>query len=97
MRVVEAVDQVQVTGTARPRADGKLPRDLRLPRSREGRGLLVAHVQPANAAGPLQCVRDAVQAVAHDAVDPLDLGVLQSGNQKLRDAPIEHEVLPEKL
>ena len=50
VRVVQAVDEVQVARAARARAHGKLARELGLGRCCERRRLLVAHVDPVDAA-----------------------------------------------
>jgi hypothetical protein len=52
--VEEAVDQVEITGTATARADRELSGEMRLGAGREGRGLLVAHVHPLDFLLPAQ-------------------------------------------
>ncbi len=73
--VVEALDQVGVAGAAGAGADGQPAAELGLGGGREGAGLLVAHVHPADALGPADRVHDGVEAVADDAVDPLHAGL----------------------
>src|SRR4051812_39431868 len=72
MAVEEPVDEVQVAGSTAPGADRQAPGQLRLGARRERRDLLVADMDPCDFALPADCVRQAVQAVADDPVDPLD-------------------------
>jgi hypothetical protein len=55
-----------------PRADGKLARQMCLGAGRECGHLLVAHVNPLDLFLPSDRVSQTIEAVADDAVDPLD-------------------------
>jgi hypothetical protein len=70
--IEQAIDEVQVAGSAAPRADGKLARQMRLSAGRECGCLLVAHMNPLDFPLAPDRVGQAVEAVADDAIDPLD-------------------------
>ncbi len=85
VRVVEAVDEVQVARAAGARADGEFARHLRVGGRGEGGDLLVAHVDPVDAAlraaaGAAHGVDDGVEAVSDDAVDAAHTGGLELGD-----------------
>ena len=90
VRVVQAVDEVQVAWAARARAHGELACELSLGRSRERRRLLVAHVNPVDAAllgaaGFAHGVDDWVEGIADNAVDPMDSRVDELSHDLFRD------------
>ena len=90
VRVVQAVDEVQVARAARARAHGELARELSLGRSRERRRLLVTDVNPvdaalARAAGLAHGVDDRVERIADNAVDPVDSRVDELSHDLFRD------------
>ena len=64
----------RLPGPQLPGADRELAGDVRLAGRREGRDLLVAHMQPAEAALLAKAFGEAVKAVADDPVDPLHTG-----------------------
>ena len=72
MAVEQAVDQVEVAGTATPRADGQLAGQIGFCARGEGGAFLMAHVHPIDDVQPAQRVGEAVQGVADDAIDALD-------------------------
>src|SRR5450756_2475643 len=72
VRVEEAVDEVEVAGTAAPGARRQSPGQLRLRASGEGARLLVAHVHPGEFPASANCVRERIQAVTDDAIDAFD-------------------------
>ena len=77
VRVVQAVDEVKVARAARARAHRELASQLSFRRCRERRRLLVAHVNPVDAAllgaaGLAHGVDDGVEGIADDAVDAVD-------------------------
>ena len=74
MAVEQAVDEVQVARPAGAGADGELAGDVRVSACRERGHLLVARVQPLDAAVAAQRVGEPVEAVADDAVDPAHAG-----------------------
>ncbi|BDZ42336.1 hypothetical protein GCM10025865_16350 [Paraoerskovia sediminicola] len=92
VRVVQAVDQVQVAGAARARAHREVPGDLGLRGGHERGGLLVAHVDPFDAGavlvGAADRVDDRVQAVADDAEDVLDPRRDELGDEQVRDGAV---------
>ena len=84
--VEQAVDEMQVARPAAPRAYGELTRQMRLGGGRESGDLLVPDMDPLDLALPANCVGQAVQAVADDAVYPLDArlrrGFPRTGQQR---------------
>jgi hypothetical protein len=54
LAIEQAVDQVQVAGTAATRADRELSGQMRVRARREGRDLLVPDVQPVDLALPFR-------------------------------------------
>jgi hypothetical protein len=70
--VVEPVDEVHVAGAAASGAHGERAREVRLRPGREGRHLLVAYADPFDAVLFAQALGDAVERVAHHAVDAAD-------------------------
>jgi hypothetical protein len=72
--IEEAVDEMQIAGSAAPRTDRELSGQVRLGAGGEGSGLLVSHMQPLDLALPADRVGEAVEAVADDTVDALDAG-----------------------
>ena len=85
MRIEQAVDEMQIAGAARPRADGKLAGDLRFARRGEGRDLLMPDVDPVDRLSLAQRVGEAVEAVADHAEDALDAGLGQRLRDEVRD------------
>jgi hypothetical protein len=75
MAIVQPVDQMHVAGSAASRADGELAGEMmRLGARRESRDLFVADMDPLDLALAPNRVREAVEAVSYDAIDPLDAG-----------------------
>ena len=72
MTVEQAVDEVQVAGAAAPCADGKLTCQMSLGASCECGDFFVAHVNPLDLPLPSDGVSQTIEAVADDAIDPLD-------------------------
>ena len=82
MAVEQAVDQVQVARTTAAGAHGQLAGQMRLGARREGRALLMAHVDPLDRLLSPQRIGEAVQGVADNAVDALNANVAEHvGNQ----------------
>src|SRR6266851_3259678 len=76
--VVEAVDEVQVARAAGTSTDSERAGEVGLGPSCEGRRLLVANMHPLDLALAAKCVGQPVQAIADDAVNPLDAGGCKS-------------------
>jgi hypothetical protein len=70
--VEQSVDEVQVARSAAAGADGELAAQMRLGPGRERGDLLVPYMDPLDLALAADGVSEPVQAVADDAVDPLD-------------------------
>jgi hypothetical protein len=70
--IEKAVDEMQIARSAAPRADGKLARQMRLGARGEGGDLLVPDMQSLDLALSAKRVGQTVQAVADNAVYPLD-------------------------
>ena len=90
VRVVQTVDEVQIARAARTRAHGELAGQLSLGRSCERRRLLVADMNPVDAAlRRAAClahgVDDGVERIADNAVDPMDSRVDELGHDLFRD------------
>ncbi len=72
--VVEAVDQVQVARATGTSTDSERAGEVGLGPGCEGRRLLVTNMHPLDLALAAKCIGQPVQAVADDAVNPLDAG-----------------------
>src|ERR1700754_92753 len=72
MAVEQAVDEMEVAGAAASGADGDTSREVRFGSRREGGDLFVADVNPLDLALTADGIRQAVEAVAYDAVNPCD-------------------------
>jgi hypothetical protein len=72
VRVIQAVDQVQVARPAAGRAHRQLAGHSRLASCGEGRALLVPHVQPGDTSVAAQCVGEPIQRVTWNPVNPPD-------------------------
>jgi len=70
--VEQAVDEVQIAGSTAPRADGKLICQMSLGAGCECGDFFVAHVNPLDLPLPSDGVSQTIEAVADDAIDPLD-------------------------
>ena len=70
--VEEAVDEVQVARAATASANGEFARQMRLGASRKGSDLLVSDVDLLDLALSSQSVGETIEAIADNAVDPLD-------------------------
>ena len=70
--IEQAIDEVQIAGSAAAGADRELSCQVRLGAGRESRDLLVPDMHPFDLALASQSVGQAIQAVADDAIDPLD-------------------------
>ena len=85
LAVEQAVDQVQVAGAAASGADGELAGEVRLGAGGEGGRLLVPHVDPVDLLLPAQRIGEAVQRIAHHAVDALHAGDAQGFGHQVGD------------
>src|SRR5258707_10592614 len=74
LTIEQPVDEVQIAGSAAPGADGEFPCQVRLGTGRESCDLLVPHMHPFDLALAPDRIGQPVQAVADDAIDPLDTG-----------------------
>ncbi len=81
MRIEQAVDEMQIAGTARPRTHRKLAGDLRFARGGKGGDLFMPDVNPVDRLSLAQRVGEAIEAIADHAEDALDAGL----GQRLRD------------
>ena len=72
----------QIAWTAAAGTNGKLTRQMRLGTSREGRDLLVPNMHPLDLVLSPQRVGEAVEAIADNAIDPLD-SHLQLGSLRI--------------
>ena len=71
LAVEKTVDEVQIARAAAAGAYGEGASDMGVGASGEGGDLLVAHMQPFDAAAPANGVGEAIEAVADNAIDPL--------------------------
>src|SRR5258706_1475493 len=78
LTVEQAVDEVQIAGSAASGADRKLASQMCLGTGRESRDLLVPHMHPFDLALATDRIGQPVQAVADDAIDPFHAGCGES-------------------
>ena len=90
MAIEQAVDEVQIAGSAAPRADGELAGQMRLGAGREGGDFFVPDVDPFDLALAADRVGQTVQAVADDAVDALDAGGREGFGELIRNVFISY-------
>nr|GEU28584.1 hypothetical protein [Tanacetum cinerariifolium] len=83
LAVEQAVNQVQVAGTAAARAHGQLAGEVRIGAGCKGSAFLVAHVDPGDALLAAQRVRETIERIAHHAVDAPDARLGQGAGQIL--------------
>src|SRR6516162_11805012 len=69
LALVEAVNQVQIAGSAASRADRQPFREMGFSSGGKRRRLLVPHMDPIELSSPADGVRDAVEGVAGNTVD----------------------------
>src|ERR1700693_3125094 len=72
MAVEQPVDEVQIAGPAAASTNGEFTGQVRFGAGREGCDLLVPDVNPLDLALSSQRVGEAVEAIADNAIDPLD-------------------------
>src|SRR5262249_45760455 len=94
MGVEQAVDQMQIAGTAGAGTDRELARDVGFARSRKRRHFLVPDMHPFDRAAASQGLCETVEAVADDPEDPLDPGLLQCRDEKVGYVVDGHAALP---
>src|SRR5215831_10579736 len=85
---------MQVARAAGAGTDRQLTGQLRLAGRGECRHFLMAHMHPFDRAPAAQCLREAVQAVAHDAEDTLGASLLQRCHNEIGYIFDRHEGLP---
>ena len=83
--IEQAVDEMQIARPAAAGADGELTRQMRLGAGRERRDLLVPDMDPLDLALPANRVGQPVQAVADNAIDPLDTGCDEDFRELISD------------
>jgi len=81
VRIEQAVDEMQIAGTARACADCKLAGDLRFSRGGKCGDFLMPNVNLVDCLSLAQRVGEAVEAIADHPEDALDAGL----GQRLRD------------
>jgi hypothetical protein len=69
--IKQAIDQMQITGSAAAGAHGQHPGQMRLPSGSESCNLLVPDRHPFDPVLPAHGISKAIEAVADDSVDPL--------------------------
>ncbi len=92
MAVEQAVDEMQVSGSAAAGADRELAGQMRLGAGRECGDLFVADVDPLDLALSSQRIGQPIQAVADDAMDPLDAGRREGLGELIRNGL--HDLAP---
>ncbi|MHC2687110.1 hypothetical protein ACVJDU_008674 [Bradyrhizobium diazoefficiens] len=83
MRVEQAVDQMQIARAAGTCADRKASGHLGFAGGCERRNLLMPDVDPFDGAATPQRLGKSIQAVADDAVDPLDAGLFERCHEQI--------------
>src|SRR6202030_1218538 len=81
MAIEQAIDEMEVAGSAATGANGEVSRQVRFGPRREGGHFLVPNMDPFDLALAPQRVGQPVQAVAHDTIDTLYAG----GGENLRE------------
>ena len=82
--IEQAVDQMQIAGSAAPGADRELARQMRFGARCKSGDLLMPDMNPLDFGLPAERVGQAVQAVADDAIDPLDARRSQNLRELIR-------------
>jgi hypothetical protein len=90
--VEQTVDEVQVAGSAAAGANSELTRQMRLGAGRERRDLLMPDMDPLDLPLSADGVGQPVQAVADNAVDPLDTRSGESLRELVCNGP--HHLAP---
>src|SRR5215471_12929390 len=85
---------MEVTRPAGARTDRQIAGDLRFAGCGKSRDLLVPHVYPFDFAPGSQRLRETVQAVTNDSVNPFDSGLLQRCHEKIGYILDRHQPLP---
>src|SRR5271155_2724658 len=70
--VVQSVDEVQITGPTPPGADWGFPREAAPRAGREGGHLLVTHSNPLDPTVTPDRIRNAIERIAHQAINSRD-------------------------
>ena len=86
LAVKQAVDEMQVPRTARPRADSKLAGDMGLRSGGKRCHLLVPRPHPTDFLLPMKAVAQSVEGVARDAPDALDTSLCQGPRDVIGNA-----------
>src|SRR5436189_4689768 len=90
MGVVEAVDQMKISGAAASGADGQSASEMRFRAGGERRRLFMSHVNPSNSLSSSNRVGDSVERVACDSVDSLDVCRSESIHNEVRYSVLRH-------
>jgi hypothetical protein len=78
MAIEQPVDEMQIAWSAASRANSKLARQMRFSTRGERRDLLVPDVDPFDLASATKGVRQAIETITDDTVDPLDAGCAET-------------------
>jgi tetrahydromethanopterin S-methyltransferase subunit G len=81
--IEQPVDEMKVAGSAASGTDGELARQVGLGAGSERRGLLIAHVDPADLAEAAKRVAEAIEAVANHAVNAFYADLSQRRGDKI--------------
>src|ERR1700722_12046720 len=85
MAIEKSIDQMQIARSATSRANGQAAGQMRLGACREGGNFFVPDMDPFDLALPAERIRQTVQAVADNAIDPLDACCGQSFRELISD------------
>ncbi|MNI17620.1 hypothetical protein D3C73_709960 [compost metagenome] len=94
--VKQPIDQMQVTGTATPCADGEFAGDMSFRASGKGCSLFVASMNPLDIASFAQGFRQPVQAVADNSIDPFYASGVQDLGHYVGDFGLHYDT-PSKM
>jgi hypothetical protein len=83
---------MEIAGSAAARGDGKFTGEVRLGTCCEGSGLLVPDVDPFDLALAAKRVGQPVQAVANDAINPLDASCGEQVRKLVRYSPCPNSI-----
>jgi hypothetical protein len=84
MTVEQAIDEMQITGSATARADRKITSEVGVRARREGRDFLMPDMDPFDLALATDHIGQAVEAVPDDAVNPFDSGCYERFRELFR-------------
>jgi hypothetical protein len=93
LAIVQAIDQMQISGPAASGAYGQFVREMGLRAGRERRSFLMAYTNPLNIRASANRIRDAIERIAWYPVNSLNPRLYQDVYQKVCDS-FRHVTFP---